>query len=263
MKILAWDIETLPMAVFLWHLGKHSHISHDNIIQESSIVCAAWKYVEIDKRVRSVSVMDCKTRFDKNAYDDYHVVKKLHSVLQDADVLLAQNGDNFDLKIFNWRAKRWGLDPAVPKVQTIDTLKESRKVFRPPSHRLDYKNKALGHEGKERIDIREWFDIALYGIGKGDKITAISALKKMIHYNKRDVEALEEMYLDERAWYKQHPNRLLYDPNVDGCPTCGGKSYSKNGYRHTVTGIYQAYHCSSCGKRFQGTKRLHKVELKN
>ena len=253
------------MPVFVWHLGKQ-RIPHDNIIQESSIISIAWMYVDIDKKPSSVSILDCMSRFNVSVYDDYHVIKKICRVIDEADVILGQNSDNFDLKIINWRAKQHGFPP-LKRCDTIDTLKESRKVFRPPSHRLDYKGKALGHGGKVHVDMQLWRDIAQYNypqIGaKRNKALAVYSVKKMVAYNQHDVELTVEQYLDERAWYKRHPNRLLYDPKVDGCPTCPSKDIKKQGFRRTATGQYQAYMCKSCGKKFQGTERLNRVELKN
>jgi len=223
-------------------------------------------YVDIDRKPSSVSVLDCMSRFNKSVYDDAHVVTKLHRVINEADVILGQNSDNFDLKIINWRSKCHGLEP-IRRMETIDTLKESRKVFRPPSHRLDYKGKALGHGGKIHMDMQDWRDITQYSYPpagqKRDRDKAIQAIRKMVKYNKRDVELDVELYLDERSWYKKHPNRLLYDAKIDGCPTCPSKDYKKAGYRRTSTGIYQAYQCKSCGKKFQGAARLANVDLKN
>ena len=222
--------------------------------------------VDIDKEPSSASVLDCPSRFTKSVYDDYHVVKRLHQAIEGADVLLGQNSDNFDIKIINWRAKQHGLLP-LKRTETIDTLKESRKVFRPPSHRLDYKGKALGHGGKVHVDGQLWRDITQYTYPpagtKADKQKAIDAVKQMVIYNKRDVELDIKVYLDERAFYKKHPNRLLYDPRSDACPTCGGMDLKKNGHRFTQTGQYQSLGCRSCGKRFQSIKRTAKADYKN
>jgi len=265
LNILCIDIETLPIVLQTWDL-KQEYNSHDNIIQESSIVCASWMLVDIDKKPSSVSVLDCMSRFNRSVYDDTHVVKTLHNVVNEADIILGQNSDNFDLKIINWRAKCHGLQP-IKRMETIDTLKESRKVFRPPSHRLDYKGKALGHGGKIHMDMQDWRDITQYSYPpagtKRDRDKAITTIKKMVRYNQRDVELDVELYLDERSWYKKHPNRLLYDPKVDGCPTCPSKDIRKKGFRRTATCTYQSYQCNSCGKQFQGTERLNKVDLKN
>lgn len=215
--------------------------------------------VEKDKKPKSVSILDDKVRFNTSVYDDYHVVKTLWSVLDSADVLLGQNIDQFDVKLFNWRAKKHGFSP-VARCQTIDSLKESRAVFKPPSHRLDYKGKTHGLGGKEQTGgMQLWRDIALAEFG-GSMETAEKAVKKMLRYNRRDVVLVKDVYFNERTYYKKHPNRILYDSNA-GCPTCGGQNFVDAGFAYTMVGKFQRYKCS-CGRRFQDTHTVLRVLVK-
>ena len=57
-------------------------------------------------------------------------------------VLLAHNGDKFDIKKFNAACIKHDLPP-VQERQTIDTLKQARKHFRFDSNRLDYLGRFL------------------------------------------------------------------------------------------------------------------------
>ena len=253
MKILIWDIETLPLALFQWSLHQ-DHNEHQNIIRESSIVCVSWMYAGMGKKPQSISILDDPGSYKKSVYTDRVIVDRMRDVIEESDILVAQNGDNFDLKILNWRSEQNGLKPLAIR-QQVDTLKESRKVFRPPSHRLDYKGKALGYGGKDKVDGQLWRDIALREFGGSDAVCR-TAIKKMLKYNRRDVTLLEEVYLRERAWYKKHPNRILYDPIAKACPVCGGKQIMKHGIRHLLSRSYQNYKCSSCGKQFRSTQSL-------
>src|SRR5690554_3658658 len=108
-KILIWDVETseiISAHYGLWGIN----IRPDRVLHDWFLFCAAWKWYG-EKKVHTVSLLDDMKRFNKNRYDirdmhidDYHVVKVLHEVLSEADVLVHHNGDKFDLKKFNARA---------------------------------------------------------------------------------------------------------------------------------------------------------------
>jgi len=129
MKIILWDVETAPLIVTSWGLFK-PFLSHENIIEDSSLICAAWKTYG-EKEIESVAINAANPR------NDLKVVKTLRAALASADVLVGHNGDKFDLKVFNARLACHGLDP-LPPIKTIDTLKVARKYFRFTSNRLDY-----------------------------------------------------------------------------------------------------------------------------
>src|SRR5688572_9226818 len=135
-KIILWDLETTPIKGYTWSLWS-DHMSHDNIIEDWSIICGAWKELGKDK-VHAVSV--------KSVGDDKEVVKKLRDVISDASLLIHHNGDKFDIKKLNARLIYHGLEP-ISKVTTLDTLKEVKKVAAISSNRLDYIDKFLGNRG--------------------------------------------------------------------------------------------------------------------
>ena len=91
MKIILWDIETSPIKAYTWGLFPKS-IHHDNIIEDFKILCVAWKELG-SKKAESVTIFDSGKKDD-----DLNVVKKVHEVLSDADIIVGHNGDKFDLK---------------------------------------------------------------------------------------------------------------------------------------------------------------------
>jgi hypothetical protein len=65
--------------------------------------------------VHGVSVLDNPRRYQRNMHDDFHVVKALHKVLSKADVIVAHNGDAYDIKFFqdvHWRTACRGCRPS-------------------------------------------------------------------------------------------------------------------------------------------------------
>lgn len=213
------------MVAAVWSLYPDS-IQHDAIIQDWYIICAAWKWLG-DKRTGYVSGA---------GPDDKAVVERLHKLLSEADVLVAHNGDRFDLPKFNARAIKHGLEP-IPPIPSVDTLKHARRLFKFSSNRLDYIAQFLG-VGKKMDTPKGLWMRALQGDAK--------AIKTMVRYCRVDVDVLEGVYLKLRGYMTGHPNWNVYSDG-EGCSNCGSTEIVRNGVRYTKTGSYPRYKCSSCG----------------
>src|SRR4051812_2648154 len=96
-RIILWDIETTHNLAAVFKLYGEDYISPENLLQERYIVCASWKVLG-GKAVADVSTLDDPKRYKKTPHDDYHVCKTLHGVLSNADVIVAHNGDKYDIK---------------------------------------------------------------------------------------------------------------------------------------------------------------------
>ena len=227
-RILLWDVETSPLVVTTWGLFK-PHLSHDNIQQESLVICAAWKWLG-QEEVGSVGVNPARPKNDRR------VITTLHRVLQEADVLVAHNGDKFDLRKFNARAIYYGMDP-LRDIPTIDTLKVARRVASFNSNRLDYLGKFLCGVGKIKTDYDLWLRVM-----DGDQV----ALDQMMEYNRGDIIVLEKVYNRLRPYMKKHPNASLYREE-HCCPTCGSTNLQKRGFKFQQTTRREAYQCKDCG----------------
>lgn len=250
LKILTWDIETTSMVISEFSLFNKNNVSHKNIIQDWFMICAAWKWMH-KKKSEGVSVLDDPKRFAVDPTDDYHVVKELHSVLMEADLIVGHNSDGFDWKIFNTRCIKHGLPP-VPKIRSVDTYKIAKKEFKFSSNKLDYIAKYLGVGQKLETQEGLWLRAL-----KGDK----KAIKDMLKYNKVDVIITEEVYLKLRPFYTTHAN-LSTVLDHEGkkelhCPKCNSKdSLQKRGYQYTNVGKFQRYQCTCCGGWSRGRKNL-------
>lgn len=173
--------------------------------------------------------------------------------MDEADIVIAHNGDRFDIKRMNSFFLKNGLLPPSPYA-TVDTLKVARGAFGFISNKLD----ALGKElqlGRKVVHsgFKLWRDCM-----KGDK----KAFATMLRYNKQDVILLEELYLKIKPYAKSHPNMALYTPNPDGkCPKCSSKKMWKDGKRYTKSGVYQLWECQDCGYYAKSNVRLDKTSL--
>jgi len=223
------------MIVTTWGLYE-PHLGHENILQESLVISAAWKWFG-EKKVYAASINPHRPKNDRG------LITILHKVLSEANVLVAHNGDKFDLRKFNARAIFHGLKP-LPRIPTIDTLKVARRCFHFNSNRLDYLGKFLCGEGKIKTEYALWLDVM-----DGDE----RALAKMVKYNKMDVVVLEKVYTRLRPYIKNHPNASLYR-EVICCPVCGSQVFQKRGFLYETTTKRQRYQCSvpECGKWFSG-----------
>lgn len=242
---LFWDIETLPVILAGWGLWDQ-HFSHEHILQSSAVCCASWRWDD-EKTTYSISLLDDPLRFRKNPYDDTHVVKKLHEIVTKAPVAIAHNGDKFDLRVLRTRCLQHKLKPF--RVVTFDTLKCVRKEFKFTSNKLDNLGHDLGHGRKEKTGgIELWKRIIGEPYKPRDLADSEAAMRKMIKYNRRDVELLQDVYNDVMPWASTHPNVSLMKGQIwTCCPKCQSKDVVKDGYRYTASGVYQKHRCKNCG----------------
>lgn len=254
MRKLFWDVENLPDIAQTFTLY-NTNIPHNNIIESQSLISIAWKWSD-EKRIHLTSIIDNLKRFKRNVYDDYHVTKTFHKVLQtdESFVLIAHNGDRFDLPKMNAAFIKHGLSP-IPDRQTIDTLKVARKYFRFDSNRLDYLSRFLNvGEKMDTGGMELWNNIVQVKypeVGKASNLAlAIKATNKMGRYNKRDVKLLEGVYNKLLPFMHKHPNTLVYDNEVHGCTKCGSKDYYFYGFRYLISRKYQRYWCKKCNAPF-------------
>lgn len=238
MRILFWDIETAPMIAAVWGLY-NQNIQHESILQDWYMICAAWEFLD-GGGIHTTSLLDDPKRFADDVADDEHVVRAMHNVLSNADVLVAHNGDNFDLKKFNARALDHGLPP-LPPIATVDTLKVARQNFKISSNRLDYLGTFLGVGNKISTPKGLWIRSL-----RGDP----KAIEEMVVYNKGDIDLLKAVYFKLLPYMRTHPNRNLFtnEGSDHVCPKCGSGNLTKQGTRiATRLGTRQQWQCGDCG----------------
>jgi|TARA_R110000772_G_scaffold62241_1_gene139999 DNA polymerase III epsilon subunit-like protein len=184
-RVLIYDIETSPNIGWFWRAGYKLNISPENITKERAIICVSYKWLGEDE-VYNLS-------WDKNQCDKF-LIEQFIEVMNEADMLVAHNGDRFDLKWIKTRALKHGITTMLIDYKSLDTLKLAKKKFNFNSNRLDYIAKYLGFEGKIKTSIGLWTDIVF----KKDP----QALKDMITYCDEDVRQLENVYCKLVGWEK-------------------------------------------------------------
>jgi hypothetical protein len=231
-KILLFDIEVSPNVSYSW-FGQHevNIIEH---IEEGYILSFAYKFLG-DKSVKAYSLMDFRGNEESKRSQ---LVKKLWELFNESSVLIAHNGDQFDVKWANRAFIKYGLTPPSPYKQ-VDTLKIARSKFKFNDNRLNSLGGYLGIGSKlETGGFPLWKACMM-----GDK----KAFKKMVKYNKQDVVLLEKVYLKLRSWATSIPNVVREDGHI--CPCCGSKDVVAQGYK-ILAGKFkrQQFQCKSCGR---------------
>ena len=92
----------------------------------------SWSAKWLDGKLQS-AVLESKEVLKE---DDGRIVKKLWKLLDEADIVIAHNGEKFDIPKINSRFIIHGLNPPKPYKQ-IDTKKVAAKQFGFSSNKLD------------------------------------------------------------------------------------------------------------------------------
>lgn len=241
-KILYFDLETAPSLGWVWEKWETNVLDFKTDWYILSFV-AKWS----GGRYITAGLPDFKG-YRKNPENDRKLVEKLWKLFDEADILIAHNGDQFDVKKANARFAYYNMPPPSP-YRTIDTLKVAKAKFNFTSNKLDDLGKYLGYGRKlAHTGFHLW-----QACMKGDR----KAWKKMIQYNKRDVQLLEKIYLHFRPWISNHANLGAYTKDV--CPKCGSKKLWSKGYLRFNTSMYKKYICGDCKGYSRGRENLINV----
>ena len=175
------------------------------------------------------------------------MLRELHELLTEADVIITYNGKKFDLPWIKGEFISEGLPP-VPPVQHIDLYQVVRANARFLSNKLDYvANKLLG----ERKVAHQGF-----GLWKGCLNGDPTARRKMERYSKQDTALLPKLW-DVLRPYTTGAN-AIHAGNPLGCPSCGNDRKQSRGYYRTKVSQYRRYQCQNCGHWFRDKVR-HEV----
>jgi hypothetical protein len=249
-----FDIETLPIIGTFWDTGKQ-YIGPENILEDWVVLSWSAKALfdpnvigdiltpaEVQRRL--AALIDPNPQ-PHNA--DERIIRRIWKLIDEAEVVIHQNGKKFDMKKLNARFIHYGLPPYRP-VHQIDTLEAKNAAFGTSSGKLDYMTKFLSLPRKQHTNYSLWIRCTY-----GDP----AALKEMYQYGLNDTWILEDYYARIRAWIPNHPNFSTYTHNyLDltkgevACPICRHVIAPEaiNGTYHTPLGNkYDSFRCPHCG----------------
>jgi len=208
---------------------------------------ASWKWGH-EKSVKTAALPDFPV-YKRNRHDDSALCRTLRDLLDRADIVVAHNGDAFDIKKINSRLITNGFKPPSP-FKTIDTLKAARRAFKFDSNKLDNIGRYLD-EGRKipNTGAALWRGCVEDGDPKSWRI--------MRRYCKQDTELLARVYERIKPWMPNHPNMNLYSAYRDRppgipCPTCESTNTQRRGVQVKVNTRRHRFHCQECGSWFSG-----------
>lgn len=233
LKLLLLDIETAPHQAFIWNMWD-KFVPLDRLKEQGRTLCWAAKWFDKGR----LYYMDERRGADR-------MVKGIHALMSEADVIITYNGSKFDIPMLNNEFVKYGLDPIKPQ-KHIDLYKTAKSQFKLPSNKLSYIAEYLGvgqkvpHKG-----FKLWLG-CLAG-NKEDWAT-------MKEYNMGDVVLLESVYRRLRPWVKNHPD-VAVELVTEHCGSCGSEDVQRRGCRRTKAFSIVRLHCQECGAWTDGTKK--------
>lgn len=236
-KTLFLDIETSPITAYVWDL-KDQNVGLSQIVRDWNVL--AWGAKWLDDNPSKMQYRD--QRNAKDVHDDKEMLTGLWKLLDEADVVITQNGKNFDGPKLNARFIMHGMKPPSP-YRHLDTYQIVKSVAKFTSNRLEYltdklcvKYKKLSHGKFPGMSL--WKECL-----NGNK----DAWDEMKRYNIQDVLSTEELYNRIKAWAPQSSPKLfnLAQTNPQ-CRTCGAKT-QKRGLMWKNKKQLQRIQCTGCG----------------
>lgn len=236
--ILHIDIETSPILSAHWQLFDVT-IPIDSIVRDWHIISIAYNWHDEDE-IHSLAVNP------SDHTNDLKIVRRMHELISAADIVVAHNGDSFDMKKFMARAIFHDLPPPEP-CQTVDTLKVARRVFKFTSNKMDYIGRYL--KLGQKIDTPKglWMK-ACFGTLKERR----EAIHLMAEYNRGDVDLLKKVYIKLRPYMANHPHHGSYHPG-HVCRSCGSEKLKITKTRKLASGAQRKqFQCKDCGSYTTG-----------
>lgn len=248
-KILILDIETAPMLSYLWNLWPKGGINHQMVERPTYILSWAAKWLGAEETL--FDALCYNEDYSAGEENDRRMLEGIWRLLDDADFVVAHNGDRFDVKHLNTAFFMAGLRPPRPYRQ-IDTLKMVRRTFAFDSNRLDYLlTRLFGRTKMDAGGFETWRQCMLGNMEAWDTL---------VRYNIQDTLDVEELYLAIRGWDKGHPN-ITTNTGGSGarrCSTCGSENVVELPDAAVCTNVsrFSLYQCGDCGSHLRGRTNL-------
>ncbi len=244
-KILVFDIETAPYRSYTWGLWKQSVI---DVEREWFMLSFAYGWYDIEKqKIGRIDFVSCEQdpAFEAGSDNDVHVNYSLWDLFDEAEVIVGQNHERFDIKKANERFFVHGKTPPSPYA-TIDTKRIWNRNFA-GSAALKYMAR------KADVALKE--DAGGFGTWKGCMDNDPKAWAKMRRYNIADVRATAEVYTRLIPWIDSPTSNVvnfgLWSPGQTTCKKCANTwddlGFVKRGFHGTGASRFQTICCRKCG----------------
>ena len=181
MKTLYLDIETTPIKAYVWGLWDQN-VSIDQIIEPTEMLCFGARWGGTKKVIFKSVHHDGKKA----------MLEELHSLMEEADVLVGWNSAAFDHKHINREFLENGMAPPST-VKDLDLMSIVKANFQFPSNKLDYVAQKLGVGAKVKHSGFSLWIKCMEGDAK--------AWAEMKKYQIQDVNLLIDLYDILLPWF--------------------------------------------------------------
>lgn len=243
-KRLFFDIETSPNLGIFWSTGHKINIRPEQILAERKVLCISYKWEGEDK-VHNLTW---------DGITDAHMLEEFSKIIEEADEVIAHNGDRFDIKWLRTRCLMHDI-PFSTYVKTLDTLSKVKTMFNFQSNKLDYIARVLGVGGKISTGGLELWVKVMFGDEE--------ALDKMVEYCNNDVVILEDVYHRIQNYIKPNTHvgvKQGKEPHT--CPTCGSEEVELVKNVVTASGAIRRKMKCACGVDFMLSNTNYRKMLK-
>lgn len=231
-RIALFDLESSPQEGKNW--GGTYEVDILEITRYSHML--AWAVKDLWGKTEVKALPDYPL-YKRDKRSDKALVKDLHRKLSEYDLIIAHNGDKFDLRYMNARFAFYNLKP-IPPYKTVDTCKAARRYFLFPSNKLNDLLVFLGYPPKVKTGGYDLWKSCI----KGD-MKAWGLMKK---YNAYDAEGLEYVYKRLLPYISNHP--VLSTELV--CPACLSSDIIKRRKPNIFKKKNAQMSCKKCGRWF-------------
>lgn len=232
------DVETAPLVVYSWGI-RDQVIGLNQIIKDWSVL--AWSAKRLDDPASKIQYMD--VRKEKDYSNDKAILIPLWKILDEAEIVITQNGQFFDAPKLNARFISHGMKPPSP-YKHLDTYQLVKRVASFTSNKLEYLTDKLCTKYKKTSHAK-FPGMALWKACMDGNKEAWEEMKK---YNILDVLSTEELYQKLRAWAPERfPKPYQSDKETRLCGTCGEGLLQKRGVHVTKASKKQRLQCQKCG----------------
>lgn len=244
-RVLVLDIETSPLLVYVWQL-KDNYIAPNQIKTDWQVL--AWAAKWLDAPAAQTMYRDLR---GAKTLDDKKILAELRNLLDKADIVLTQNGREFDSKKLNARFIIQGIKPPSP-YKHWDTYQLVSKVASFTSNSLEYLTAKLNKKYR-KLSHKKFPGLELW---KSCLAGDVKAWNEMRTYNIHDVLSTEELYFNLRAWAPEaFPRVYNFTDAAKECGTCGHRGRLIEGrVRVAKKYKYRQHACPKCGAWQKGER---------
>lgn len=244
-KVLIFDIETAPMLAYVWKLWDNN-VALNQIKDDWYVL--SWSAKWLGAPEDEVIYQDL--RGSKNIEDDTKLLEGIWNLLDEADIVISQNGIRFDSKKLNARFILNGFEPPST-YRHIDTLRIAKSKFAFTSNKLAYMTDKLCTKYKKLSHAK----FSGFSLWRECLAGNMEAWEEMEEYNRYDVLSLEELYNKLIPWDGSIDFNVYNDEVQTECK-CGSTDFKRSGFHYSNTGKFQKYKCVDCGNETRDKTNL-------